>query len=202
VAAKDASAHLKDKWLIEVSELHAMNRAEATLLKSFISRTIERYRPSYGRQEVHEPRQCVFVGTTNMDEYLKDPTGGRRFWPVRCGISGNINLKALTEARDQLFAEAVEAFNNGDAWWPDAAFERELIQPEQAARYQGDAWEDEIANYLQSRERVTILEIAKDKLGFVNKEIRSDHNQRIASILRELGWKRKRTGQNRFWIKV
>jgi predicted P-loop ATPase len=199
-AGREASQHLRDKWLVEVAEMHSMNRAEATLLKSFISRTVERYRPSYGRLEVHEPRQCVFVGTTNMDQYLKDPTGGRRFWPVRTGVTGEIHLLLLEQNRDQLFAEAVQAYRNGAWWWPDASLEN-LIRPEQAARYQGDIWEDKIAEWLadHTEPTVTVRKIAENALSILSSQMRHEHALRIAAILRDLGWTSKRTGRQRWW---
>ena len=199
---KDVSQHLRGKWLIEVSEMHAMSRAETALLKAFITRTVERYRPSYGRMEVIEPRQCVFIGTTNRETYLRDETGGRRFWPVRVG---EIDVDGLKADRDQLFAEAVHLYQAGEPWWPDREFEREHMLREQEARYEADAWEDNIREFVATKFKVTIGDVAREALFLETPRIGTAEQRRIAAVLEMLGWKRaKREGGTgkRFWEKT
>ena len=200
-AGKEAAQHLRGKWLIEVAEMHAYSRAEASLLKSFISRQIERYRPAYGRLEVHEPRQSLFIGTTNKDTYLRDETGGRRFWPVKCG---EIDVEGLEADRDQLFAEAMNLFQAGVPWWPERAFEINHIMPQQTERYEGDPWEETVSEFIVGKPRVTISEVAKNGLFIDTPRIaRSDQN-RIAAILSAIGWMRGKRGDKgeRFWVPV
>ena len=197
---KDASQHLRGKWLIEVSEMHAMNRVETAQLKAFVTRTHERYRPSYGRKEVTEARQCVFVGTTNRDQYLRDESGGRRFWPVKAGA---INVDALACDRDQLFAEAVSLFVGGTPWWPHKDFEMDYAMPEQADRYEADTWEDDIRDFVGKHAHVTVGQIAKDGLGIETARIGTADQRRIAAALERLGWHRvpKDREGHRWWEK-
>jgi predicted P-loop ATPase len=201
ISNKDASQHLRGKWLIEVSEMHAMDRAETAKLKAFVSRRVEIYRPSYGRKEVHEPRQCIFAGTTNKDTYLRDETGGRRYWPIK---AGTISLNTLRDDRDQLFAEAVVAFRKGERWWPDKDFERDYMKPEQESRYEGDAWEENIRDYLDLHPRVTVGQVAKQALSIETPRIGTADQRRIAAVLINLGCKRepKDWMGRRWWSKT
>lgn len=193
---KDVSQHLNGKWLIEIAEMSALDKAEAAALKAFITRAEERYRPSYCRKEVIEPRQCVFIGTTNKEVYLRDETGGRQFWPVRVGT---IDTDALAYQRDQLFAEAVAAFRAGEQWWPDGGFEREYIRPQQEARYEADAWESAVREFLLGKAQTRIENVARLALGIETQRIGTAETRRIAAILTLLGWVQKRDKFDRWW---
>jgi hypothetical protein len=194
---KDVRQHLRGKWLLEISELNSMSRAETAHLKAFITRSVERYRPPYGREDVEEKRQCLFVGTTNRDTYLRDETGGRRFWPVK--VTG-LNRDALIQDRDQLFAEAVKAYRADEQWWPAGEFERKYIHPEQAARYEPDAWQEPIAEWLLNQKNVTIMAIARGALGFEANRLGTSDQNRIKAILTLLNWvKGKKTMTGVVW---
>ena len=167
----------------------AMAKSEAAALKAFVTRAEERYRPPYGRNEVIEPRQCVFIGTTNADAYLRDSTGARRFWPVKVGA---IDAEALAADRDQLFAEAVHLYRQDAQWWPDRDFEAQHIRPEQDARFEADAWEQAIEAKIDNIGQVTILSVARDALLIDTPKIGTADQRRIAAALERLGWRRAR----------
>jgi predicted P-loop ATPase len=180
-----------------------MGRAAAEELKHFISRRVENYIPKYGRREVVEPRQCVLIGTTNRSAYLRDETGARRFWPVKVGAAGPIDIKALARDRDHLFAEATHRYRRDERWWPDRTFEAEHIQPQQAARFEADAWEQPIREWMH-KERVvsaTIYDVARSALFLDTGKIGTADQRRIADVLTHLGWERgKRTSKERRWF--
>jgi predicted P-loop ATPase len=94
-------------WCAEVPEVSAT-------AKSFLARTVDRYRPPHARQALDVPRQIVFCGTTNA----RPAADGRRCWPVEVGAVAPIDVDGLRRDRDQLFAEAVVLFNQGEPWWP------------------------------------------------------------------------------------
>lgn len=191
------SQHIRGKWLIEIAEMAAMGKAETADLKAFITRNEERFLPKYGRKEVIEPRQCVFIGTTNKDTYLRDETGGRRFWPVKVG---RIDTDTLASDRDQLFAEAVTLFKAGERWWPDADFETQHIRPQQDARYEADAWEQAVATYLDGKNRVTVMEVAVHGLGFEKARLGTADQRRIGAALDRVGWRLARSNGVRWYV--
>lgn len=188
VGSKDAAVQLQGAWIIELAELDALSKSENSRIKSFFTRTVERYVPKYVRHVVEVPRQCVFAGTVNPDTYLKDETGNRRWWPVRAKA---IDIKALLRDRDQLWAEAVHRYKSGEVWWLNREQER-LAVAEQDARYRADAWEDLVAGYLEFRDATNIPTLLDKAIGMGKSEWRQPEQNRVARCLKRLGWERKR----------
>jgi predicted P-loop ATPase len=197
---KDSSQYLRGKWLVELPELAALNKGDIESWKAFITRREEKYRPSYGRRDVVEPRQNVFAGTTNEDEFLRDTTGNRRFWPIG---TPRIDIKALERDREMILAEAVALFKNGEPWWPDRDFEQQTMVPEQEARVAMDPWLEPIEMWLKlsGATRPTSFEIAQNALHILAGQINSGHQRRIAGIMRDLGWKLGSDGKKRHYIR-
>ncbi|WP_095011908.1 virulence-associated E family protein [Tsuneonella mangrovi] len=88
-------------WIMEIPELSGFNRADVRAIKAFISRQEDRARLAYAKRVSEFPMQCVFIGSTNDREYLKDDTGGRRFWPVHCTLD-SVNFAAFGKNVDQI----------------------------------------------------------------------------------------------------
>ncbi|MBB4267714.1 VapE domain-containing protein [Roseospira visakhapatnamensis] len=157
VGSKDAAIQMQGAWVVEMAELDAMSKAETGRIKAFLTRTTDRYRPPYGRHTVEVPRQAVLCGTVNHETWLKDETGGRRFWPVKAGVTGPIDLDSLAQDRDQLWAEAAARFAAGEPWWLD---EQDLVTDAcaaQEAKRVTDAWEEKIDRWLTHKvERVQV----------------------------------------------
>lgn len=187
---KEAYQMIRGKWIIELGELDAFNKADSTKAKQFFSASTDTFRESYGRRSADVPRQCVFAGTTNQEEYLKDTTGNRRYWPVMCT---KVELEALREIRDQLWAEAVFCYHAGDIWWVTRE-ERELFEVEQDARYTVDAWEYKILPFLEDYvgETVTSDQILGQALNLDYGHWGKPEQMRVGHIMHRLGWRRKR----------
>lgn len=116
VAGKEAYEQLQGSWLMELGELMATKKADIETLKQFLSKNEDIYRVAYGRRTSRFPRQCIFFGTSNDKEFLRDKTGNRRFWPVDCNVQKcNKNIfHELMKERDQIWAEAVELYKAGE----------------------------------------------------------------------------------------
>lgn len=106
---KDACEMIQGSWLIEIQELNGMNRAEENQVKQFLSKTDDIFREPYGRRTGRHPRRCVFFGTTNESEFLRDKTGGRRFWPIDCAVQQPVRsvFRDLSADVPQIWAEAL-----------------------------------------------------------------------------------------------
>ena len=186
MASKDASDYIRGKWIIEMAELSNINKAEVEVVKAFVSRAEERFRPAYGRNEVTYPRACVFAGSTNKSDYLRDETGNRRFWPLRCGA---IDLDGLTEHRDKIWAAAYHAYQAKEEWWLTGDAEA-IARSEQDKRLSEDVWADEIRKYCDGRTEVSVKEILADAMHITVDKVGRQEQNRATAALASLGFEK------------
>lgn len=185
--SKDFQAGMSGVWLGDLGELEQFGRAESSRIKAIITIKKDRLRRPYARFHESLLRQCVLVGGSNRSDWINDPTGGRRFLPVVCRVE-KIDTELLKTIRDQLWAEAVHRYRQGnEAWWdvPDA-------KDHQQERYNEDPWQKPIEQWLLGRADTCSADILRDCLQIeVAKQTRSDQI-RVGNCMIALGWRRKR----------
>lgn len=202
-------------WICEVSELLALKRTkEVEAAKSYFSRQTDTYRKPYDKRVTENPRQCIFIGTTNTAEFLTDKTGNRRYYPVECNSSGRDLFEHKAEIQEyieQCWAEAYALYQKGEL---PPVLDKSIL-PE--AQYRQEcALEDDyragmIKAYLDDKaegESVCIIELWQEALGESFKPTRKDSNELALIIQSAPGWIKmpsvqitSRWGRQRCWIK-
>ncbi len=199
LGSKDAAIQLAGVWCVELAELVGMRRGDLDRIKAFMSRTHDRYRPPYGMRAIDQGRQCVFAGTVNDGEYLRDESGGRRWWPILCQ---SINLDGLREARDQILAEARTRYEAGEIWWLDGDDLNIAAGEQQDTRRQRDPWEDLVSEFVNGRLSVAVNEVLDEAFSIPKGDRSQLHANRVAACLKAIGWVRyqQRLGDKRIWL--
>lgn len=215
---KDRFVNLRAVHVYSFDELASLGRADQNVVKNFLTARVDIFRPPYGRDPVKVPRRQVFCGTVNPPPgvgYLKDPTGGRRFWPVKCGASGQIDTVALSAIAAQLWAEAKEMYDSGVKWHPQTREEKALCNAEQQERREHDVWEERVKDYIDSTGRfarddggqdeyatsvpraplqqVTVDAVLHQALAVPARDQGQVQQNRIAAIMSSLGWTHRRS---------
>jgi predicted P-loop ATPase len=202
---KDSYQQLQGIWLYEIPELDAFSKADVMKIKAYVASQEDYFRASFDRRAAKYPRQLVFAGTTNEDHYLTDPTGNRRFWPVR--VTRLIDIEWVQENRDQLLAEGMASLAAGGRMYPTPAEELELFQPQQQARAVESAIESAIARYLYPPGNATgpnsdgelvneisvVSLLGKVGIGIEKLGPGRFHEKQAAAALRRLGWTERRS---------
>ena len=186
--SKEVIEQTRGHLILEAAELNGMRKGDVDSLKSFLSRQVDKARLSYGRLTSEVPRQWVPVGTLNPEGvgYLKDPTGNRRFWPVKVKV---FDLDALRRDRDQLWAEAAELEAKGESIRLDPSLWGEAAKV-QAERQASDPWIEAIGEALGDLEGKVKSE---DLWTIVNIPVGArtqEHNNRLGKAMQALGWAR------------
>lgn len=146
---KTAAEKLQGYWILEIGELAGLKKTDIETLRGFLSRQNDIYRAAFGRRATPHPRQCVFIGTTNADTYLRDITGNRRFWPVKVpGGTDRGSWELTREEVEMIWAEALHYYKKGETLHLPKELEPIAVQEQKEAMEQ-DEREGTIRDYLE-----------------------------------------------------
>lgn len=208
LADKDSAQNLLGIWLVEMAELAQLRKSELETAKAFITRQVDKFRPSYGRRRIDAPRQCVFLGTTNSKDYLTDPSGNRRFWPIEVG---QVFFDRLKMDRLQLLAEAkfLYDFAIKPLWLTGKAeAQAKVIQASRLMESHDDILGDVLRAWCESPENkarldggMTARELFEDG-PWVGTPWKWEYWTAAARELHALGYERKKSGGRKVWLKA
>jgi predicted P-loop ATPase len=202
---KDEKLKLRRYWILEFSEFETVyKRKDVEQLKAFLSSRIDSLRRPYGRSLEDFPRTSIFVGSTNRQEFLNDPTGGRRYWVIP--VAETIPIQTLEEERDRIWAAAVAAYRSGEQWWLTRE-EDKLLEEANKGWQSSDTWEVAVLNYLQNKSICTVSELLTGVLQIELAKQGKAEQMRLSDILRRNGWtrgnpKRIEGKLQRYWEKM
>jgi len=171
VTGKEAMEQIQGAWIIELAELAALRKAELEAVKQFITKQDDSFRPAYGREVEHYDRQCIFVATTNQPDFIRDATGGRRWWPVVVGVMPRklSPFEDLTDdVVDQIWAEALSAYTMDEPLYLDERME-EAARALQQEHTEESPWAGIIRSYVDRLlpDNWEIMDIA-ERQSFIN----------------------------------
>lgn len=184
-------------WICEVSELLALTKTkEQEAVKSYLTRLNDRYRMPFDKRVTDHPRQCIFIGTTNKEQFLTDKTGNRRFYPVKVNQTGYELFDRETEIKEfirQCLAEAKHLFDKGELMpYADRTLTA-LIREKQAEAVEDDYRVGMVKDYIEDKDEICILELWQEalKMGMFSKPEKKDSNE-LALIMQSLdGWEKQ-----------
>lgn len=190
--SKDSAQAVLGIWCVEFAEIEHLVRTDTETLKAFLSRPTERFRPPYAKAFMKRGRECLFIGTTNATDYLRDTTGNRRFWPIPCQFADE---DWVAENRTQLWAEAAMREASGEILWLEDDARDEAIEA-QAERIMEDVWAEKVRKWLEDERKrltphVTVSSLLAEGLGLNPSQMDKKAEMRAGLILAKEGLKRE-----------
>jgi len=185
IGDKDTFMQMAGRWFYELSELDSFKKAENTRIKAFLTSRVDTFRPPFGRHVVERPRQTILVGTTNEDQFLNDPTGSRRFVPIR---ATRVDVAWLRENRDQIWSEAVVRYKAGEVWYY-AGESADRLARESTPFHQEDVWMPAIYEYVAGNRApvVYVYDVLTAALQIEIPRITRQDKMRVVHVLKDLG---------------